>query len=673
MNASVQKPYVPAEETPSEFTLRALLLGIVMALVLGAANAYLGLRAGQTVAATFPAAVVAMAFLRIFKGSILEENLARTTASVGEALVAGAVFTIPAFILAGVWSEFDYWDSTLIMLAGGVLGVLFIILLRRSLVGDTTLPFPESVAAAEVHKAGQGGQTGAKYVFWSMGLGGLIELLKNSAGLHVFEERIVSFWRYGLFKGSILVQTEAGSQTFGVAAQPGAMPLSSPAASPAYLGVGFIIGPRLGSITFAGGVFAWLFMIPAVLFFNPEYSDAARLAAVDNNWTAVYGEIWRALVRPIAVGAMIVGGLYTLFRMRQSLAQGLGRSLADLRAARSGQQVETTRLDRDIPFNWTVGGVVALVIPLTFLYYYFSGQAAGAFGSAVVMVLAGFFFAAVAGYLVGVIGSSSNPISGLTLSTLLIAALLMTGIGVKGVQGVAAVLGVAAVVCCACAIAGDMIQDLKVGQILGGTPWRMEIAEMIGVVASAFFMVYPMIILHEGSKLAGTGGIGGEVLPAPQAGLMALLAQGIVGGEMAWPLIVFGMAFCLMLLLIQAPSPMLIAVGMYLPLQTTFAIFVGGMIRWIFDTRLKKLGSLTEQQRYLGENTGVLISSGLIAGEALMGVLLSGLILLQEKWPVVGIPQLVHEPSGWPGLLVFVLLGVILVRIPLNAVRAGKV
>ncbi|MCI0410321.1 MAG: oligopeptide transporter, OPT family, partial [Acidobacteria bacterium] len=334
------------------------------------------------------------------------------------------------------------------------------------------------------------------------------------------------------------------------------------------------------------------------LFFNPEFADGSRLAAAGNDWGAVSGEIWRALVRPIAVGAMIVGGLETLFRMRKSLAEGLGRSLADLRAARSGERVETNRLDRDIPFNWTVGGVVALLVPITVLYYYYSGQLAGALGSAIVMVAAGFLFAAVAAYLVGVIGGSSSPISGMTLSTLLLAALLMTSLGVSGSDGVAAVLGVAAVVCCSCGIAGDMIQDLKVGQILGGTPWRMEVAEMIGVVAASFFMVYPMILLHKGSQLAGTGGIGGEALPAPQAGLMALLAKGIVGGEMAWPLIVFGAAFCFMLILLQAPSPMLIAVGMYLPLPTTFAIFVGGLIRWVFDLRLKKLGNLTEGQRY---------------------------------------------------------------------------
>jgi putative OPT family oligopeptide transporter len=655
------KPFVPAEETPKELTVRAVVLGVVMAVALGAANAYLGMRAGQTVAATFPAAVVAMAFFRFFKGTILEENISRTTASVGEALVAGAIFTIPAFLLAGIWTEFDYFESTILMLVGGVLGVLFIILLRRSLINDPSLPFPESVAAAEIHKAGQKGQTGAKFLFYSMGLGGLIELFKNASGVQLFHERITGFLNYGSFKGSISV----GQATFGSAAQPGGVLLSTPAASPAYLGVGYIIGPRLGSITFAGGVFAWWFMIPAVLFFNPQFADSAMIAQAGSDWTAINNQIWVNLVRPIAVGSMIVGAFWTLFRMRTSLIEGMGKSIADLKAARTGQAVQTSRIDRDLPFNWTVGGVVASVIPVTILYYYFSGQWIGAFGSAIVMIIAGFFFSAVAGYLVGVIGSSSNPISGLTLSTLLLAALLMTMMGLRGSEGVAAVLGVAAVVCCACAIGGDMIQDLKVGHLLGGTPRAMEIAEIIGVVASALLMTFPMVILHRADILRGGIGIGGAELPAPQAGLMALLSRGIVGGEMAWPLIVFGMAFAVMLLLINAPSPMLIAVGMYLPLQTTFAIFVGGVIRWIYDRRASRIEGLSEEARYRGENTGTLVASGLIAGEALMGVLLA-LLVIFEMSP----PQVLAEASGWPGLLVFAILGWILVKFPLEQARA---
>ena len=637
-----------------EFTLRALLLGLFMAVVLGAANAYLGIRAGQTVAATFPAAVVSMVVIRgLFKGSLLEENIARTTASVGEALAAGAIFTLPAFLMAGAWEEFNYWESTLLMLVGGLLGILFVVILRRSMVTDPELPFPESVAAAEIHRAGKGA-SGGRLLFQMMGVGALIEVLKNSKGIQLFTDRISGALGYGSFQGSVAV----GGQSFGAAAQPGVLPFSTPAASPAYLGVGYIIGFRLAALTFSGGVFAWWFMIPAVLFFNPEFADAGKLAAAGADWTAVSSVVWAELVRPIAVGAMIAGAIWTLLRMRKSLGEGLKRSVGELR---HGHPAGSDEKDRDIPFSWTTAGVVALIIPTFFLYNYYTGQPLGALGSAIVMIVAGFFFSAVAGYLVGVIGSSSNPVSGLTISTLLLAALLMTFLGVTGMQGVTAVLGVAAVVCCACAVAGDMLQDLKVGQILGGTPFRMEWAEIIGVIFASFFLVLPMMLLHQGDIAAGGIGVGGEELPAPQAGLMALLSQGIVGGDMRWPLVVFGIALCLFLILIQAPSPMLIAVGMYLPLQTTFAIFVGGCFRWISDRQMAKLPA---ERRSLGESAGTLIASGLIAGEALMGVALSGLAVAAFQFPTI-----VSMPSGIPGFLVFAVLGWFLIRIPLRHAR----
>lgn len=638
-----------------EFTARALLLGLLMAVVLGAANAYLGIRAGQTVAATFPAAVVSMVVIRgLFRGSLLEENIARTTASVGEALAAGAIFTLPAFLMAGAWEEFHYLESTLLMLVGGLLGILFVVILRRSMVGDPELPFPESVAAAEIHRAGKGA-SGGRLLFQMMGVGALIELLKNSKGIQLFTDRIAGAFGYGSFRGTLAV----GSTSFGAAAQPGILPFSTPAASPAYLGVGYIIGFRLSAICFSGGVFAWWFMIPAVLFFNPEFADTGRMAASGADWSTVSGVVWAELVRPIAVGAMIAGAVWTLLRMRKPLAEGLRRSVAELRGSHAAAAEES---DRDIPFSWTAAGVAALVIPTFFLYNYYTGQPLGALGSAIVMIIAGFFFSAVAGYLVGIIGSSSNPVSGLTISTLLLAALLMTFLGVTGTEGVAAVLGVAAVVCCACAVAGDMLQDLKVGQILGGTPFRMEWAEIIGVAFASLFLVLPMMLLHRGDIAAGGVGIGGAELPAPQAGLMALLSQGIVGGEMRWPLVVFGIALCLFLILIQAPSPMLIAVGMYLPLQTTFAIFVGGGLRWLSDRRM---ASLPAERRTLGESAGTLIASGLIAGEALMGVGLSGFAVLNYQ-----LPSLVAMPSGIPGFLVFAALGWILVQIPFRRARA---
>lgn len=640
------KPYVPADKHMAEFTAKALILGIIMAVVLGAANAYLGLRAGMTVAATFPAAVVAMAVLRIFGGTILEENVARTTASVGEALVAGAIFTIPAFLISGVWETLNYWESTLLMLVGGVLGVLFVIVLRRSLVEEAGLPFPESVAAAEIVKAGQGGATGAKYVFGAMGLAALLEFLKNARGLQLFTETKTWFIEFAQSKISLL----GTEQTY-----QGGMQIETPAASPALMGVGYIIGPRLASLTFSGGVFAWLLLIPAILFFN---NDLSSLLVAGNTWEEIAHDVWYFQVRPLAVGAMLVGAFYTLFRLRGPLTSGISKAMADMKKLKSGTE-KPSRLEIDLDFKWIFTAIGVLLIPMAALYTYFSGSLFSGIVATLVMAAAGFFFAAVAGYLVGLIGSSSNPISGLTLSTLLIAALLMVALGTTGTHGITAVLAVATVVCCAAGVAGDMMQDLKVGQILGGTPWRMEWAEIIGVAAASLVLVWPLIILNQGTP----GGIGGEILPAPQAGLMALMAQGIVGGDMAWPLVIIGMLFAFGLILVNTPSPMIIAVGMYLPFPTTFAIFAGGMIAWILQWRLEKR-DVPEEETDAAKNVGTLLASGLVAGEALTGVLLAGLYMLTVELPVI-------SQSPYIGFLVFPLLGWVLVRYPLKSLTGG--
>ncbi|MFO7769426.1 MAG: oligopeptide transporter, OPT family [bacterium] len=642
------EPYVSADTHMAEFTAKALILGIIMAVVLGAANAYLGLRAGMTVAATFPAAVVAMAVLRVFKGTILEENVARTTASVGEALVAGAIFTIPAFLISGVWETLNYWESTGLMLVGGVLGVLFVIVLRRSLVEEAGLPFPESVAAAEIVKAGQGGATGAKYVFGAMGLAALLEFLKNARGLQLFTETKTWFIEFAQSKISLL----GVEQTY-----QGGMQIETPAASPALMGVGYIIGPRLASLTFSGGVFAWLLLIPAILFFN---NDLSALLAAGHGWEEIAADVWYYQVRPLAVGAMLVGAFYTLFRLRRPLTSGISKAMEDMKKLKSGTE-KPSRLEIDLDFKWIFTAIGVLMIPMAALYTYFSGSLFSGIVATLVMAAAGFFFAAVAGYLVGLIGSSSNPISGLTLSTLLIAALLMVALGTTGTEGIIAVLAVATVVCCAAGVAGDMMQDLKVGQILGGTPWRMEWAELIGVAAASLVLIWPLIILNQGTP----GGIGGEILPAPQAGLMALMTQGIVGGDMAWPLVIIGMLFAFGLILVNTPSPMIIAVGMYLPFPTTFAIFAGGMIAWILQWRLEKR-DVEEEEREAAINIGTLLASGLVAGEALTGVLLAGLYMLAVELPVI-------SQSPYIGFLVFPLLGWVLIRYPLQSLMGRQI
>ena len=432
--------------------------------------------------------------------------------------------------------------------------------------------------------------------------------------------------------------------------------LQSPAASPALVGVGFIVGPQIAATLFAGAVMGWLLLVPLGLFLNPQLAaQATDQAALIELST----EVWLRQVRPLAVGTMIVAAFYTLFKLRTSLIQGIGRAIGDLKASQVGSGA---RLDVDLDFKKTGMGIGVLSIPLFGIYWYFSQSLMGAVLLTVMMVILGFLFAAVAGYLVGLLGSSNNPISGLTLSTLLIAAIVMVFIGVTGSSGIMGVLGVAGVVCCACGIAGDMLQDLKVGHILGGTPWKMQVGELIGVTVAALVLIWPMIAMDRVYE------IGSSELPAPQAGLMALMAQGIVGGEMAWPLVVAGMALAGGLILINAPSPMLIAVGMYLPFPSTTAIFVGGLVAWWLTRRLDA-EQATAEERTRATNTGVLLSSGFIAGEALMAVLLAFVVLASEVMPGLVLPQ--YANSAVVGALIFILLFYMLVQVPLAAMRSG--
>ncbi|MFQ6108279.1 MAG: OPT family oligopeptide transporter [Candidatus Aminicenantales bacterium] len=641
------KPYVPPEQSMKEISFKAIFLGIIMAVVLGAANAYLGLLVGMTVAATFPAAVIAMAVLRPFKGTILEENLARTTGAVGEALAAGAIFTIPAFLMTGVWTKFDFVKSSLLMLVGGILGVLLIILVRRTLVEDTELPFPESVACAEMVKTGQKAGSNAGFMFWAMGLGGFIEFFTSENGIRFIRPYVQTVFKIpGLSRITYLDSDNV--EVTKTAAIKGRMFIESPAANAAMTGVGYIIGPKLAALTFSGGVLGWLFLMPILLFISGDLG--AIVSQFQGNWTAMAVSAYNAQIKPVAVGAMLVGAFYTLFKMRKSLVTGIGRSVADVKKARAGVESEIIRTDKDLPFPSIIVAIIALVVPMIILYNVFTHNLGSAFVSAMVMIVMGLLFAAVAGYLVGIIGSSSNPISGLTLTTLLIAALMMVIMGQKGSEGIAAVLGVAAVVCCVAGVAGDMIQDWKVGHILGGTPWRMQIGGMVGVIAAALTLTFSLQLLHNNI------GIGSDTLPAPQAGLMAAMSKGIVGGEMAWPLVIAGMLLSVVLILIGSPSPMLIAVGMYLPFRATACIFFGGVIKYILDSRVKRKNP-TGRGKEIVENIGLLLASGLIAGQALMGIITAAL-----KGAELGLPEVWN--SAWLGLVIFFILGLILIYFP---------
>jgi len=648
-------PFVSPDKVLPEFTVRALIIGLIMCVVLGAANAYLGLKAGMTIAATYPAAVIGMALLKAMKGSILEENFARTVGSIGESVAAGAIFTIPAFFIAGVWPEFTtqyYVESAIIMFVGGVLGIMFVALLRRVMVEDAELPFPESVAAGEIHKAGRTGGTGAKFLFGAMGIGALIQTLGQLSFFAKSWEKFVHFSK-----------TTIGLQKSGEAAAQGGLLLSSPGVSPAYIGVGYIIGPKLASLNFSGGLLAWGLFVPIITYFLAPSLLASNPNPSESDWVSMSINVWKFIVRPIAIGGMLVGAGYTLFRMRKSLLTGIKRSISDVKKAASGEHTEI-RTEQDLKFTWVMLGILLSAVATFFIYNYFANDVIAALVATIVMIVAGFFFAAVSGYLVGIIGSSNNPISGLTLSTLLVAALLMVALGVKGTTGVAAVLGVAAVVCVAAAVAGEMLQDLKVGHILGGTPWKMQVGDIIGVGLAAAVMFIPLLILHQGDINTGGTGFGGKNLPAPQASLMALLSKGIVEGKMAWPLIIVGMLMGFGFILMQVRSPMLVSVGMYLPLETTFAIFIGGLIKGIVE-KVNNTKNFNEAQRARVENTGVLLAAGLIAGEALIGLVFAGFAFFE-----ISLFKIFEQPTFGISLLVFLFIAWLLVQVPVK--NAGR-
>ncbi len=679
-------PFVSSETNIAEFTVRALVIGLVLAVVLGAANAYLGLKAGMTIAATYPAAVIGMAIIKLFKGTILEENFARTVGSIGESIAAGAIFTIPAFFIAGIWNPFftpgHYAISSAIMFAGGILGIMFVALLRRVMVEDVDLPFPESVAAAEIHKAGRHGGSGSKFLFGAMGVGALIQALGQYKLFATSADKLVSFG-----KGNILFK--------------------SPDVSPAYMGVGYIIGPRLAALNFSGGVLAWGLLAPIIAYFKFGNVDPSTL-----DWAKEITTVWKSYVRPIAIGGMLVGAGYTLWKMRKSLATGISRSVSDVKKAATGEST-TERTEKDIPFTYIMLGIGLASIATFFIYNYFAQNVAAALVATLVMIIAGFFFAAVSGYLVGIIGSSNNPISGLTLSTLVIAALLMVALGMKGTQGVAAVLGVAAVVCVAAAVAGEMLQDLKAGHILGGTPWKMQVGDMIGILVASAVMFIPLLILHEGdisenvnkqvekmknnhqlvvdyqgSKVELKGkqysfeefkkldkstqkefldlnaGFGGDKLPAPQASLMAILSKGIVAGDMEWILIITGMLMGVGFIMMNVKSPMLVSVGMYLPLGTTFAIFVGGLLKGVVEM-INEKKKFNEGQKSRVENNGVLIAAGLIAGEALIGLFFAALAFFE-----IQIADLSSPFSIVLSVVVLAVIAFMLIKIPVG--NAGK-
>jgi len=669
-------PFVSADSGMKEFPLRAVLLGVIMAMFMGAANAYLGLKAGMTIAATYTTAVIGMAVIKAFRGTILEENCARTIGSIGGNVATGAIFTLPAFFIAGIWLPFFSWQnyvvSTLILAVGGVLGIMFVTITRRVLVENVELPFPESVAASEIHKAGQKGAGGSKYLLSGMGLGIFFTMLTEFKIIALKWQKLLT-----IGKGSLL--------------------LRGPEMSPAFLGVGYIIGPKLAGINFSGGVLAWGLLAPAIAFFL-NYRDTGAVT----DWAAEITSVWYSYVRYIAIGGMLVGAFYTLYKMRKNLAEGITRSFANLRRTSAGGQPVLLRTDKDIPVKWALLGIILILLVMIIIFNWFAGQVAVAVVAAFVMLILGFVFAAVSGYLVGIIGVSSNPTSGLTVSVLIAVAFLLVLMGMSGHTGIAAVLGVAAFTCVSVSVAGEMMQDLKAGHILGCTPWRMQMGDIFGVTAAAVIMFFVLTILHLGdikqsvttrlddlqaggavsveykggnSEKAGqiysidqlrnlppeqqndilgiNAGFGGEKIPAPQASLMAVVAKSIIEKKTEWILIIIGMFMGIAFILMQIKSPMLVSVGMYLPIDTSFAIFIGGTIKGVVDWFLEKRKPGIGDKEKAGNN-GTLMASGLIAGEALIGILFAALAFAD-----VSLWKVFEKPSYWLSLASIIILAAV--------------
>ncbi len=601
-----------------EITLKSILLGIVLSIILAGANAYLGLFAGMTVSASIPAAVISMGVLALFKKSnILENNIVQTAASAGESLAAGVIFTIPALVLLGYWTTFDYIEVAKIAAIGGVIGVLFTVPLRRALIITANLKYPEGVATAEVLRAGEEARKGTE----KDEAGGLktIGIASLVGGLMKVCQQGFSMW-HAEVAGAIAF----GRSIFGIGTD----------LSPALISVGYIVGRNIGILVVAGGLISWAVAIPiysAVVGFEGD--------AMDSAWT-----IWNSKIRYLGVGAMVIGGVWSLVKLFKPLIEGVKASFDTLKSHSNKGDIPLE--ENDMPIQFVGIALLALLIPVFLLYFDIIGSLGIAALLSVVMMVFGFLFSAVAAYMAGVVGSSNNPISGVTIATILFSSLLLLALlGTGSGVGAAGAIMVGAVVCCAAAIGGDNLQDLKAGHIVGATPWKQQVMQVIGTLSAAVVLGLVLDILHTAYT------IGSSTLSAPQATLMKSVADGVFTGNLPWNFIYMGGIIAIILILIDLRQERLgsdfrvpvlaVAVGIYLPITLTVPIFIGGMINHLG----KKSGGSK-----ISEKRGLLMSSGLITGEALMGILVAVPIFItgvKNWWPSIG-------GYEWLGILAFI-------------------
>ncbi len=626
------QPYISDDRSIPEFTIKAVVIGVLLGVVMTAANTYLGLKAGMTVSASIPAAVISMGILRglLRSGTILENNIVQTIASAGESLAAGIIFTVPALVITGVWSEFKFWPVTIIAILGGMLGILFMIPLRRALiVEEVELKYPEGVACAEVLEVGEKGGSGVWLVFSAMGVGAAVMFLIK--GVHLFKETVEGAFRAGR------TSFYGGSDV-----------------SPALLAVGYIVGFNVALLIFIGGALGWLAGIPIYYLFSGFPTGA------ESTLDAMWGT-WNHQIRFMGVGAMVVGGIWSIIGVRKGIVKGFQGAIAGYKKVRGGATERRTQQDLGIT------SILAMLVPTAVgvfvLYGFLTRDATVTLVAGVSMIVAAFFFVAVSSYIVGLVGSSNNPVSGMTITTVLFTSFLLLAFGFKGDLGILATLGVAGVVCCAACTAGDVSQDLKTGYLVGATPWKQQVAQVIGVLTPAFIIAPILTVLHASEGI----GVG---LKAPQATLFASIATAMFTPEksLPWALVIAGAAVGVGIIVIDERLRrrgsefrmyvMPVAVGIYLPWSLGVPILIGGIAA---SLTAKKVGAAKAKAAV---HRGVLFSSGLIAGESLMGILLAFLVFFNLKLPKFALPNQVTT------LLSVAVLGVLIWAI--YAVAVGK-
>ena len=616
-----------------QLTFRAVLLAIVLAVILSAANAYLGLFAGLTVATAIPAAVVSMGVLRLLGGgTILENNIVQTGASAGSSIAAGVIFTIPALIILGYWQDFKYSWVLAIAGLGGLLGVLFSVPLRRSMIVEDPLPFPEGKAAAEVLKAGENPGPGLKILAFSAAIGAFLKVAA-AAGMKLIPDTAAGAGFFGKYLGYM------GTNL-----------------SPALLGVGYIVGLNIGIVVVSGSILSWHIAIPLYHMFFLDSDPVLATSIAGAGAEDIAGAIWSAKIRYLGVGAMLIGGAWTLFSLRKSLLSGVKSGIA---AARAGSNADVAETERDLPMKWMLAALVAFVVPLLLLYQAIVGMWHVSIPMAIIMIVAGFLFVSVSAYLAGLVGSSNNPVSGITIATILFASVVLLvllgesgkmAVGAGGAPlGAVAAIMIGAVVCCAAAVGGDNLQDLKAGYLVGATPWKQQLMLGIGAFSCALIMAPVLNILSQAYGIGAPTAEHPNPLSAPQATLMASVAGGMFGGkDLPWGIIGIGAGVGAVIIAIDEwlkangksfRVPVLAAaIGIYLPLELMVPIFLGGLLAYFVEKRHGIFGTHDEALRDRTPRPGVLFAAGLITGEALMGIAVGVAIYASKDREVLALP-----------------------------------